>query len=134
MITGGGGGRRSLRARRPTACRDQYAIDVTVAITPAVRYNTGNAEIAGLDNDGRMCGQLTELKLQFRPSLSSPSMSSPSLSSPAMSNSVFYPSINVRSCNFSQPYNTSACSCLMSSFDDPSHCRLLVMSPIKLPT
>jgi len=23
----------------------------------------GNAEIAGLDNDGRMCGQLTELKL-----------------------------------------------------------------------
>jgi len=24
----------------------------------------GNAEIAGLDNDGRMCGQLTELKLQ----------------------------------------------------------------------
>jgi len=24
----------------------------------------GNAEIAGLDNDGRMCGQLTDLKLQ----------------------------------------------------------------------
>jgi len=24
----------------------------------------GNAEIAGLDSDGRMCGQLTELKLQ----------------------------------------------------------------------
>ena len=23
-----------------------------------------NAEIAGLDNDGRMCGRLTELKLQ----------------------------------------------------------------------
>ena len=32
----------------------------------------GNAEIAGLDNDGRMCGQLTEL--------SSPSMSSPAIS------------------------------------------------------
>ena len=24
----------------------------------------GNAEIAGLDNDGRMCGRLTELKLK----------------------------------------------------------------------
>jgi len=32
----------------------------------------GNAEIAGLDNDGRMCRQLTEL--------SSPSMSSPAIS------------------------------------------------------
>ena len=37
------------------------------------------------------------------PAMSSPSMSSPSMSSPAMSNPVFYSSVNVQSCNFSQP-------------------------------
>jgi len=40
-----------------TSCQSLYGLcDVTLT------RGVGNAEIAGLDIDGRMCGQLTELK------------------------------------------------------------------------
>jgi len=47
--------------RRNVRCGLKWAVELE---TPDVWVVYGNAEIAGLDNDGRMCGQLTELKLQ----------------------------------------------------------------------
>ena len=49
----------TLTSRKHTA----LAYTAGCAAEACIEYN-GNAEIAGLDIDGRMCGQLTELKLQ----------------------------------------------------------------------